>query len=79
MFHKKTLGAAIAVALSFGVSAVQAASFEKYPSEGMMGTNALTTGYVIDTPLTYAYEQFGSTDPYKGPLDYPFRVRYTID
>lgn len=79
MFHKKTLGAAIAVALSFGVSAVQAASFDKYPSVGMMGGNALTTGYVIDTPLTYAYEQFSSTDTLKGPLNYPFRVRYTID
>jgi hypothetical protein len=81
MFHKKTLGAAIAVALSFGVTAAQAASFDKYyfstaqQADGV-APGSLTSGHQLKKALDYAYEQFGSTD--SGALSYPFRVRYTL-
>lgn len=76
MFHKKTLGAAIAVALSFGVGAVQAASFEKYLTSANV-VAPLSSNHQIKEALKYAYEQFGTAGD-SGKLAFPFRVRYTL-
>jgi hypothetical protein len=76
MFHKKTLSAAIAVALSFGVGAAQAASFEKYLTKDYI-SGSLSTDHQINQSLKYAYEQFG-TGSDAGDLAFPFRVRYTL-
>ncbi len=79
MFHKKTLGAAIAVALSFGVSAVQAADFQKYVPKALFvdATTPLSSVHQINKPLNYAYEQFGDSVK-SGILSFPYRVRYTL-
>lgn len=87
MFHKKTLGATIAVALSLGIAAdSMAASFAKYPTDDMfvgasLPTGGLTSDHIILSALSYAYEQFGKNDPAGNNwrLDYPFRVRYALD
>lgn len=81
MFSKKTLGAAIAVALSLGISttasaapiALSAISFNQCGGGGTTTALTATSCAASTDTLDYAYEQFSTT---KVGLDFPFRVRY---
>lgn len=82
MFHNKALGAAIAMALSLGVNSTEAATFQvclrdsQLPSYTPSTFATATHCFNAASPLTYAYEQFGST--INTTLNYPFRARYTV-
>lgn len=85
MFHNKTLGAAIALALSLGVNSTEATGTMQLCLSPSTTPQAATTFaptsntqcQTLSSGLSYAYEQFSPTTAVS--LAYPFRVRYSSD